>query len=234
MLEIRGVPSVAIGAVRVQMEKTQPPRGLFVPFQLGRPVGEPEDAAFQRRVLRQALRLLERTDGPVILEDFPDDPPTWSDTPRWLPPALPMVAAPIAPIDWQVGFAVELTALRPAWLRAQARFGRSTVGLSQMRPDAWPELAARFLAGEVPGVTPHASPALALRFLCDDVKAYYAEAGQADGAAPSSRQVDGWFWRQTLAGQLLIALRTVAMVSENNALKTVGGRFFVPVPWLPG
>jgi hypothetical protein len=55
------------------------------------------------------------------------------------------------------------------------------------------------------------------------------KAAQADGAAPSSRQVDTWFWRQTAAGQLLIALRDVALNSENNALRTVGGRFFVPV-----
>jgi hypothetical protein len=32
---------------------------------------------------------------------------------------------------------------------------------------------------------------------------------------------------------LLIALRDVALASENNALRTVGGRFFVPAPWLP-
>lgn len=234
MLEIRGVPSVAIGAVRVQMEKTQPPRGLFVPFQLGRPLGEPEDAAFQLRVLRHALSLLERTDGPVILEDFPDDPPGWLDTPGWTPPAVPAVRVPHDAAGWRDGFAAELAALRPAWLRAQARFGRTTVGLGHMAPEAWPDLAVRFLAGETPSVAPHASPALALRFVCDDVKAYYGEASQADGVAPSARQVDGWFWRQTLAGQLLIALRTAAMASENNALKTVGGRFFVPAPWLPG
>jgi hypothetical protein len=44
--------------------------------------------------------------------------------------------------------------------------------------------------------------------------------------------VDTWFWRQTVAGGLLRALRTAAMASENNALKTVGGRFFVPTPWV--
>ena len=58
-------------------------------------------------------------------------------------------------------------------------------------------------------------------------------AAQAHGPAPSARQVDAWFWRQTVAGALLVALRSLAMGSENNALKTVGGRFFVPVPWLP-
>ena len=77
------------------------------------------------------------------------------------------------------------------------------------------------------------TPALALRFLADDLKALYGEAVQADGAPPSARQIDWWFWRSTVAGQLLIALRNVSLVSENNALKTVGGRFFVPVPFLP-
>jgi hypothetical protein len=234
MLEDRGMPCVAIGAVRVQMEKTQPPRGLFVPFQLGRPLGEPEDVAFQRRVLSQALGLLERTDGPVILADFPDDPPGWSDTPGWEPPVLPTLATPTDPTGWRDAFATELAALRPAWAQARARFGRSTVGLSFVSPEDWPALAAAFAGGELPAVAGHTTAALTLRFLCDDIKAFYGEAGQAVGSAPSSRQVDGWFWRATLAGRLLVALRTMAMASDNNAMKTVGGRFFVPVPWLPG
>ena len=33
-----------------------------------------------------ALGLLERTDGPVILEDFTEDPPGWRDTPGWRAP----------------------------------------------------------------------------------------------------------------------------------------------------
>ena len=126
MLEDRGVPSVAIGAVRVQMEKTRPPRGLFVPFQLGRPVGEPEDVGFQRRVLLQALGLLERTDGPVILEDFPDDPPGWTDASGWTPPALPQMATPTDPAGWRDAFAAERAALQPVWAQARARFGRNS------------------------------------------------------------------------------------------------------------
>jgi hypothetical protein len=38
--------------------------------------------------------------------------------------------------------------------------------------------------------------------------------------------------RHTVAGAMLQVLRRVAMESKNNALKTVGGRFFVPAPWL--
>jgi hypothetical protein len=234
MLEERGIPTVALGSIRAQMEKTRPPRGLWTSAALGRPVGEPEDKALQRRVLVAALRLLERTDGPVILEDFPEDPPGLQDTPGWRGPTLPVLTVtPTAPPAWARSFEEELALLMPLWRRAQARFGRTTVGLSFQQPDAWPAFAARFRAGELPGVVGLDTPALALRFMCDDVKAFYGEAAQAEGPAPSPRQVDFWFWRETVAGQLLVALRTMAMASENNALKTVGGRFFVPTPWLP-
>ena len=71
-----------------------------------------------------------------------------------------------------------------------------------------------------------------MRFLCDDIKALYGEAAQAVGPAPSARQVDTWFWRQTAAGATLRTLRRIAMDSANNALRTVAGRFFVPTPWV--
>jgi hypothetical protein len=51
-----------------------------------RPLGEPGDPAFQSRVIRAALGLLERTEELVILEDFPDDPPGWADNPTWTAP----------------------------------------------------------------------------------------------------------------------------------------------------
>ncbi|MGB7184567.1 MAG: selenoprotein B, partial [Burkholderiaceae bacterium] len=42
---------------------------------MGRPLGAPHEQAQQTRVLRSALNLLERTDGPVILDDFPEEAP---------------------------------------------------------------------------------------------------------------------------------------------------------------
>jgi hypothetical protein len=181
-----------------------------------------------------ALRLLERTDGPVILEDFTEDPPGWRDTPNWRAPRLQEVSDALeTPDAWAAAFGAELFALQPLWQIAQARFGRTTVGLSFQAPAAWPRFATRFLAGELPVVPELATPALALRMLCDDIKALYGEAAQAEGPAPSAHQIDEWFWRLTVAGRLLIALRAIAMASENNALKTVGGRFFVPAYWLP-
>jgi len=234
MLEVRGTPTVAIGLVRPQMEKIRPPRGLWTPFQLGRPLGEPEDPAFQQRVLLQALGLLERRDGPVILEDFSEDPLNWSDTAGWRPPDLPIIEPPDSAEGWRAALTREMAELRPAWQRACERYGRTTIGLSGQVSENWPDCVARFIAGELPTVPLHNTAALTLRFLCDDIKAMYSEAAQADGPPPSSRQIDRWFWSRTAAGKLLVTLRSVALKSENNALQTVGGRFFVPAPYLPG
>ncbi len=206
----------------------------MVPFMLGRPLGEPNDAPFQRRVLLQALRLLERTDGQVILEHFLDDNPSWFDRSDWVPSvSLPLPEAVQGSENWAGALRTELANVMPAWERFKIRFGRTTVGLAGQPPESWAGFATAFLDGGLPTVPMHDTPALALRFLADDLKALYGEAVQADGEAPSARQIDHWFWRQTAAGQLLIALRNVALESENNALKTVGGRFFVPVSYLP-
>ena len=224
MLESRGLATVVIAAVRAQAENTRPPRALWTSAQLGRPLGEPNDPAVQRRVVLAALGLLARTDGPVILHEFHDDPPNWADTPGWNPP--PTSVGSVS------AFGAELRALMPAWERAKTRFGRSTTGLSFLPPEAWADFVARVLEGDLPVTDGHATTALSLRFLCDDIKAFYGEAGQADGAPPSSRQLDAWFWRGTTGGATLKALRATGMESENSALKTVAGRRFGPASWV--
>ena len=234
MLEERGLPTTVLALVLPQVEKTRPPRAVMTPFMLGRPLGEPNDPAFQRRVLLQVLLLLERTDGPVILEHFPDDNPSWFDRPDWAPPVrVPAPGSYVGAAPWEAALKAELGLILPVWERFKARFDRTTVGLAGQPPEDWPAFTASFLDGALPSVPLHGTPALALRFLADDLKALYGETVQADGPPPSARQIDWWFWRQTVAGQLLIALRRVALDSENNALKTVGGRFFVPAPFWP-
>lgn len=236
LLELKGIPTTAIGLVRVHMDKIGPPRGLWTPFQLGRPLGEPGDADFQRRVILQALRLLERRGGYRIVEDFPDDPPNWRDVAGWRPPfALPASQSTTGADGFRSAVETEIAALAPSWAEAQERYGRTTVGNSRLPPEAWPEFLTGFLDGDPPVGGPAAfsdKPALALRFAVDDIKAYYYEAAMSDGKAPASRQVDDWFWYETAAADLLRALRVKGMESELNALKVVSSRFFVPTPWI--
>ena len=48
--------------------KLKPPRALEVPFDLGYPLGEPNDPSAQREVLRALLAIVDRQDVPVLEE----------------------------------------------------------------------------------------------------------------------------------------------------------------------
>ena len=236
MIESRGIATVVIGLVRPHMEQTKPPRGLWVPFPLGRPLGEPEDAAFQHRVLMAALHLLERRDGPLVLVDFPYDAPSMSDTPAWSPQIVLRPRPTSLPGDkegWIAALAAELAAIEPHWRAARHRFGRTTVGNSRLGQAQWVPFAVHCLTGEIPessitGISPNAL----VRYVADDLKALYGEAVQAIGPQPSMTQVNRWFWHQTLAADFLRALRLAAMVSPHKGFNTVGSRFLVPAPFV--
>jgi hypothetical protein len=236
MIETRGIATVVIGLVRLHMEKTRPPRGVWVPFPLGRPLGQAGDAAFQHRVLGMALGLLERRDGPVLLVDFPDDAPDMTDTPGWTARiALPARsrALPADAAGWVDALGAELAVVRPHWEAAQRQFGKTMVGNSRLPPEAWAKYAASFLAGEIPdSPVDGLSPAVLLRYVADDLKSLYGEAVQAQGPAPSSQQVNRWLWGETIAGDFLRAIRSAALQSPHNGFNTAGSRFLVPAPWV--
>ena len=73
-LERESIMTTGISLVRENSESMKPPRALWVPFPLGRPLGKAGDAAFQQKVIMSALELLNRSEGP-ILEDFHYDVP---------------------------------------------------------------------------------------------------------------------------------------------------------------
>src|SRR5580658_8872591 len=89
MIEEQGVATVAISLIRPQTENTKPPRALWVPFELGRPFGPPNDPTFQKRVVLTALGMLVEGGGPVRIIDFPDDDPRARPDPAWQPPFMP-------------------------------------------------------------------------------------------------------------------------------------------------
>lgn len=68
-IEYAGMTTVSLSVLREITEKIHPPRALFVPFPLGYPLGEPNNAELQTRILRAAFALLSRNDFPV-LESF--------------------------------------------------------------------------------------------------------------------------------------------------------------------
>jgi hypothetical protein len=228
-LEEEGLATVAVSLIRPQTEKTKPPRALWVPFELGRPFGPPSDPAFQRRVVLAALNLLECGDGPVLIEDFPDDDPRWPADLDWQPPVAP---SPIARGDAEAltaGLEAEVLLLRDAHERWIRQHRRTTVGISGLMIAEAAHYAADWLRGEKPESPRDGySAPLLMRFAVDDLKAYALEAAAAGQAKPSSRQLGDWLWDKTAIGAALQALRAALLNSEDQRLKLIAENFIVP------
>ena len=231
-LEEAGIAAVAIALIRPQVEKTRPPRALWVPFELGRPIGPPSDPAFQKRVVTTALGMLVEGGGPVRIYDFPDDDPREAPDPAWRAPVarapLPAETAPLAE-----AVEAELLALAPTYAAGCVARGRSTVGLSGLPPATCGGYFTAWLRGERPA-SPIAdmSPALALRFAIDDLKAFALEAALAPGTRPSSAQLGDWLWNETALGAAIQALRRDFLAGDDERLKQVAF-FFVPTLRVP-
>ena len=231
-LEEEGISTVAIALIRKQAEHTRPPRALWVPFELGRPIGPPSEAAFQTRVILAALGLLEAPKQASLIVDFPDDDPREALDPKWRPP-IASAAAPEGPAEIAEAVEAELRALAAAYAASCTARERSTVGVSGLPPVACGEYLAAWLRGKRPA-SPVAdmSLALALRFAIDDLKAFALEAALRAGTKPSSKQLGDWLWNVTALGAALQVLRQNCLAGDDERLKAVAA-FFVPALRVP-
>ncbi len=228
-LEDEGIATTGISLVRINTEQMELPRFLWVPFGLGRPFGAPNEPDFQRRVLRTALGLLERRDGSVILEDFPDDAPAGDDDGSgW---SCPVSFGGIA--DDEAGFVgevlAELRRLAPWQEMYAVRQGRTAPAASGLSH----EQILRGL-GELAGGAKDPSVATNLplpewvRLGCDDLRTWYMEAAQGRPGRASSVELQDWFWRETALARLIGAAAVRLAGSEHRALHMFGRRAMVP------
>jgi hypothetical protein len=204
-----------------------------VPFELGRPLGVPGHAAFQTRVLQAALRLLEAPGGP-LLSDFPDDAPAVTDdaTPLVCPVnfATPMEEL-TATDQLRAALQREIGQLRTWYDLALSSRGRTTVGVSQLTPEAVGVFIGAFLDGQAPPNPRSDIPLAALfRFAVEDLKAYYCEAitAQPGQNAVDSTTLADWFWRDTVAGRVLFAVQEVRKQSDIPGMQVVVAGFLIP------
>ncbi len=228
-LEEAGIATDAIALIRPQAENTKPPRALWVPFELGRPLGPPGDPAFQKRVLLAALTMMVEGGGRLRIVDFPDDDPRARPDRAWQPPFMPAAVAIGSADSLASRLEAEVLLLRGAHERWMAQYGRSTIGLSGLAISE----CARYVADWLRGKTPPSprdgfSAPLILRFAVDDLKAYCLEAAGAGAAKPSSRQLADWLWDRTAAGAALGALRDVLLAEEDERLRLIVANFIVP------
>ena len=209
----------------------RPPRALWVPFDLGRPFGAPNEPAFQSEVLRAALALLVREDGPVILEDFPKDAPGQGEASMDgmvcpVPLRRPAASGPSSMIEQIMGEISQRSPWREMFL---ARQGRSIVGVSRMSIDeAATALFSILKTGNATGVADD-ELGFCLRYASEDLRNWYIEAASArPGGAASAQQLADWFWGETSAGALILALHPACLASGSPQLKRVAAGALVP------
>ena len=232
-LEAEGIPTVSISLIREHTVALKAPRALWVPFMLGRPYGVPNDAAFQRKVALSALRLLERTDGPV-LEDFPDDAPyeDLGDVPvaENCPVSFPRMRS-----EGTLGerLADEIAQLQ-AWHEvARRQNGRTTLGVTGLSPPALGEYLDAWLRGDAKPPFQGLALAGALKLAADELKTFYYEAKGVQPGRRSPMDVLRWFWLETAAGEAIVAMRDHAAQSADPAMKGLATLSLVPRAVLP-
>ncbi|MEL0112125.1 MAG: hypothetical protein VW835_10375 [Rickettsiales bacterium] len=216
--------------MRDNTERLRPPRFLWVPFELGRPFGAPGAPAFQTRVLRAALALLEREGPPPLLEDFPEDAPgAAADMTGWTCPIpLPVVADTTSP-ELLRAVRAEIDGLAPWHQVALERRGRSSTGVLGVSIGGIVDFLHGFLDGTVPESPKTGVPSgEAFRQAAEELKTFYLEAATAKPGAASSRALADWFWGGTAAGRLLLALHPAGLASTDMGVRRVAQSQLVP------
>jgi hypothetical protein len=212
-LERAGIATTSISLVREHTEKMRPPRALWVTFELGRPLGIPDDPPFQRRVVKAALDLLAHTGGPLIA-DYPEHVAEEADLSGW---ACPINLAP-RDVD---GLTQEIERLVSWYDRAVSLRGRTTVGLSGLAMPAAGELVTRALGGALPEAQP-------LKEAIDDLKAYYLEAASAFPDPGTSRTRKAWLWGETQLARTLLALQPKLATSADQQHRILANLTMIP------
>ena len=203
-LEGAGIATTGISLVRENTEALRPPRFLWVTFPLGRPLGLPGDAAFQRRVVLAALALLDAPSGPV-LEDYPEDVP-------YLPGdgvfACPVRFPPRASERgrWQSALPEEIALLRPWYALSRERRGRTTVGVAGTSVETLAERLGELLDApeRLPGTLAELTE---LKRALADLRAFHEEAVTAQPGDPPWREVRRLLWRESVLGDAMLTLR---------------------------
>ncbi|MBR9980265.1 MAG: hypothetical protein KFF50_04485 [Desulfatitalea sp.] len=235
-LETERVATTQISLIREHTATIQPPRALWVPFELGRPLGVPGDAALQRKVLVKTLELLEAPAGPLLLDwSEPYGPAGDQDA------STPSVwACPITfsrpPEDQSeldrliAACRSEVTELRPWYDLGLKTSGRTAV--VRFEPEAAFDLLSQYaVKGEVAAESYDGPFAVALRLAAQDIKAFYFEAvaSRPGGSPPDSAAFNRWIWHETALGQLLKAVKERCLSETDEALRQTGALLLVPL-----
>ena len=231
-LQRHGIATTSISLIREQTEAVRPPRALWVPFPLGRPLGVADDPDFQRDVLRSALGLLESATEPTIA-DYPHEAPDGNGEGVWAC-AIELPTPEVSELESSLRSEIDL--LMPRYEEARRRRGRTTFGMSGAKPeeiDAVVSFAIAVAEGsgfnQIPKVASgpdwiHPMPML-IRFMVEDLRAFYQESVTSDegSSAPSQHDMHKWIFQRTALGRVLKQIAQLITDDDDARLLFVRG-----------
>ena len=221
--ESYGFSTVLVGFVKEHIQAIKPPRALWLNFPMGRPLGKPNDPEYQKNIIRSAFNLFNSSSGP-ILEDFPDIIPVRSGRMGYaLPVELVMKKNEIGDVDIILKeVEKEIQGLKQAYENAVAYRGRTTVGASEMSIAEFAPYIVSFLKGDIPKSPRKGLGAIPqLKLVVEDLQAYYTETVTHRDGIDDFEKIGSWFWEETKAGRLILALEAVSLESENRVLRQI-------------
>ena len=231
-IEDEGIATTHISLIREHTETINPPRALWVPFELGRPLGVPNDPAFQTKVLLSALKLLETDTGPV-LSDYMEEAPEIEagSQPMACPVNFQQPTAALSSTEQLLSaFQLEAAQLQTWHDLALEKTGRTTTGLTGWTPAETVRFIAAFVRGERPEHDlPGNKLSTALRMAVEDLKAYYLESISSQPAQPTdSATLGNWFWGETHAARVINRIRLTCLESEEKEMNILGSLLLIP------
>ena len=216
--------------VREHTAAIKPPRALWVPYELGRPLGLPNDPDFQKRVLRACLGLLDADSGPV-LEDYPEELPDDAAGGEMFGMSCP-IDLPAPPTDGSEltqSLLQEIGQITPWYELAVNQRRRTTVGISGLEIQDAARLLTDFIENsDTSSPRPEIEIGSMLKFVCEDLKAFYSEAMSAQPGMSSSLAVENWLFNETALGKILWKFREEHTNDTDSYTKYLARRSLIP------
>ncbi|MCP3988076.1 MAG: hypothetical protein GY724_03310 [Actinomycetia bacterium] len=233
-IERAGVATASISLIREQSEAVRPPRALWVPFALGRPLGSAEDPDFQKDVIRASLNMLATVSKPTI-EDYQIEAPDEAGPGVW---ACPLNLEVTTDDSYAGRLRAEVARLHPWAEETRTSRGRTLFGVTGAEPDQVDEVARALgsIADSGQLTDPPAGDIewaftmpLLVRHLADDLRTFYHEAiaAQPGPSSPNHDALNEWIFGGTALGEVLQQVANHLTAADTHLSKLVRG-FLIP------
>ena len=130
----------------------------------------------------------------------------------------------------------ELCNLLPDYFKSLQNVGRTTVGASELEISDFVPFISEFAKGNKPKSPRKGLPAIPLlKLVVEDLNAVYTETRIYKDKIDDFEMLGKWFWEETHAGKLLLAVEAVSLESDDQVLRQIASMsLLTPRFWSEG